>query len=443
MQHASFDAKQLLTDAERVLTENDRGHYTQPAGELYPHQWLWDSCFTAIGLRHMNLQRAQKELESLLRGQWQNGMLPNIIFRDELQYRTDRNMWRSWLSPYAPPGVATSGITQPPVLAEAVVRIGELLAAPERRLWYRRMYPALLRYHQWLYEDRDPHKEGLVLQIHPWETGLDNTPPWMHELHDHQLSWWVRAVETFRLEGLVNRFRRDTRTVPSDQRFKAVEALAMFDVQLRLRRKTYDIDRVLDHGLFAIEDAVFNSILIRANALLKTIAKDLGEALPDALTERMHLTERSLEELWDPNTSQYYSRDFVTHNLIKVPSIATLLPLYAGSITKEHATKLVRHLENSEQFGAAFPVPSVPLSSFDFHPKLYWQGPSWVNMNWLIIDGLVRYGYDDHAAALRDSTLEMVARSGCYEYFDPLDGSPAGAPNFSWTAALAIDLLKR
>jgi glycogen debranching enzyme len=118
------------------------------------------------------------------------------------------------------------------------------------------------------------------------------------------------------------------------------------------------------------------------------------------------------------------------------------LPLYAGCISKERAAKLVKLLENEHQYGPAYPVPSVPTSSFWFHPKLYWQGPSWVNMNWLIIDGLNRYGYKDHAAALRESTLEMVNKSGFHEYFDPLNGEAAGADNFSWTAALVIDLLK-
>jgi hypothetical protein len=37
----------------------------------------------------------------------------------------------------------------------------------------------------------------------------------------------------------------------------------------------------------------------------------------------------------------------------------------------------------------------------------------------------------------------MVAKSGCAEYFDPLTGEPAGAANFSWTAALTVDLLNR
>src|SRR3954462_8217554 len=98
----------LLYKAKAVLKQNDRVDYTVPAPDLYPHQWLWDSCFIAIGLRHLDLERAKSELVSLLRGQWHNGMLPNIIFRDDPQYRTDRNIWRSWLNPFAPDGVSTT-----------------------------------------------------------------------------------------------------------------------------------------------------------------------------------------------------------------------------------------------------------------------------------------------------------------------------------------------
>jgi glycogen debranching enzyme len=150
----------------------------------------------------------------------------------------------------------------------------------------------------------------------------------------------------------------------------------------------------------------------------------------------------ALEQLWDPLSSQYYSRNFVTHELIKEPSIATLLPLYSGIIKKERAAVLVRMLEKDRLFGPAYPVPSVPLESAYFNPKRYWQGPTWMNINWLIIDGLRRYGFHDHADALKESSLEMMSKSGIAEYYDPLTGDPLGADNFSWTAALAIDLLK-
>lgn len=432
----------LLEEAKAVLEMNDRGNYTQPAHGLYPHQWLWDSCFSAIGWRHLDIDRAQMEITSLLRGQWHNGMVPNMIFRDEPQFRTDRNIWRSWLNPYAPSDVSTSGITQPPLLAEAVVQIGAKLAWPERRSWYRMVFPALLAYHEWLYADRDPHSEGLVLLVHPWETGLDNTPPWMAELSEHLLPFWIRMIKKSRLDKIITFFRRDTSAIPADERFSTIEAIALLDIQLRLRRKAYDINKILDHGMFAIEDLPFNSILVRANQHLRHIAKSLREDIPEELDKRMKKTEKSLEDLWDPYSGQYYSRDFITHQLMKVPSVATLLPLYAGSISKERATQLVKQLENEHAFGPAYPIPSVPVNSFWFNEKRYWQGPSWVNINWLVIDGLKRYGFKEHAEALSESTIEMVARGGCAEYFSPLTGEALGADNFSWTAALTIDLLK-
>lgn len=439
-------ARQLYDEALDVLKANDRGNFTRPAKGLYEHQWLWDSCFTAIGQRHYDIDRAQLEIMSLLRAQWSNGMLPNMIL-DPRRSGSDGSggskVWASWLSPDSPDEVSTSGITQPPMLAEAVVQIGEKLKLAERRSWYKSVYPALIKYHEWLYRERDPHSEGLVLQIHPWETGLDNSAPWMHELHEHLLPWWVRTIKNTHLDIVFRLFRTDTRYVPQEQRMTDIDALALYDAQRRLKRKRYDIAKILDHSLFTIEDLAFNCIFIRANTHLRAIAKTLRQELPEDLEKSMNRSEHALNELWDPYTEQYYPRDFVTHRLIKESSVATFLPLYAGTISEEKAGKLVKLLENEHLFGPSYPVPSAPLNSLFFDPIRYWQGPAWVNTNWLIIDGLNRYGYHDHAAALRDSTLEMISRSGCYEYFNPLNGDGLGAENFSWTAALAIDLLKK
>jgi hypothetical protein len=436
------DFKETLASAQAVLADNDHGTHTLPAQGLYPHQWLWDSCFVAIGLRHIDIDRAQTELLSLLKGQWHNGMIPHMVLAKDEKYQRDVNIWHSSISKYSPDAVPTSGITQPPVLAEAVVRIGERLKAPERRSWYKKVFPAIVRHHEWLYEERDPHKEGLVLLIHPWETGLDNTPPWMSEMHDHVLPLWIRAVDKLKLSFIINLFRRDTKFIPAEQRLDTVEALALYSTQRRLRRKNYDIDRILRRSLFTIEDLTFNCVLVRANQHLVDMAKLLHEELPDELLASMKRTEAAIEQLWDPYSGQYYSRNFVTHKLLKEPTLATLMPLYAGTISKERAKALVRLLENQHVFGTHYPVPSVPKNSDWFKPLGYWQGPTWVNTNWLIIDGLKRMGFNDHAEALRETTIDLVADGGVFEYYSPLDGTPAGAANFSWTAALTIDLIK-
>src|SRR5581483_7885741 len=102
---------------------------------------------------------------------------------------------------------------------------------------------------------------------------------------------------------------------------------------------------------------------------------------------------------------------------------------------------LVKLLKLKRLFDLKWPVPSVPQTSDFFNPYRYWQGPTWVNTNWLIIEGLRNYQFDSQAEALKSKTLELVAKSGMNEYFNPLNGEPAGAKNFSWTAALVIDLL--
>lgn len=437
------DNRQLEQDAQAVLAENDRGDFTVPAKGLYPHQWLWDSCFIAIGIRHYDIDRAQQEVLSLLRGQWSNGMLPNMILTAGRTSKHTPEMWRSEVSPFAPDNVSTSGITQPPMIAEAVVRIGEKLSAHERRRWYQRVYPALLAYHQWLYAERDPHNEGLVLQVHPWETGLDNTPPWMYELHQHLLPFWIRAVHYLRLDIPLTVLRKDRKYALPGERLSTVDGLALYSIQRRLRRKAYDIGRILAHSMLTIEDLSFNCILIRANTHLKAIAKAIDKEIPEPLYMSMKKTKNALDQLWDAYSGQYFSRNYATHKLIKVESIATLLPLYAGHITEERAEHLVKLLQNQHMFAPRYPIPSVPVKSEFFKPSVYWQGPTWINMNWLIIDGLKRFGYDELADQLTHKTIGLVKKHGFNEYFSPLTGEPAGVSHFSWTAALTIDLLNQ
>ncbi len=433
----------VLEHTKSVLKNNWQGNYTIPAKGLYPHQWLWDSCFIAIGYANYDLEKAQSEIRNLLRGQWSNGMLPHMIFADDDKHSRDRRIWQSWRNPHSPDDLNTSGMTQPPMIAEAVVRIGSRMKKLQRRSWYQDIFPALVAHHEWLYAERDPHEEGLALLIHPWESGLDNSPPWINQLNMHGRPWWINIVEKLKLDKAMMLLRRDTQHVPPGQRMSNLDALMYYAVLQRLRRKAWDIDAILGRSHFAVEDLAFNSILIRANSLLKKIAKDIAHDLPAELLENMEKSEEALDKLWDGYSSQYYSRNFVTHKLIKEPSIATLLPLYSGAVTKERAAELVKMLNDQKYFKTTYPVASVPLMSGNYKELGYWQGPTWINTNWLIIDGLERYGYQKEADHIRQQTVSLIEQHGSYEYFSAKNGDPAGAKDFSWTAALTIDLLSK
>ena len=432
---------QLFERAKKVLADNDRGAWTVPSGTLYPHQWLWDSCFIAIGLRHINVARAQTELESLLRGQWTNGMLPHIIFSKRQDFDLDELLWDSSISSESP-SMNTTGITQPPMLAEAVLAVGQKLSLPVRRTWFRQMLPGIIKFHEWLYRERDPNNEGLVTLVHPYESGLDNSPPWIEELKARGIPLWVRMVNGLRLGFIVNLLRRDTRNADADQRMNTAEALSFFSALRRLRRQSYDSAKILKKPYLAVQDLVFNCVLIRSNTCLAEIAKTAGVTLPDGLVKNMERSELALEKLWDEATGQYYCRSFSRGKLIRESSIAALLPLYTGVVSRERAQQLVEMMKKRSLFKVNWPLPSVPTSSIYFNPAKYWQGPTWVNTNWFVIRGLERSGFKEEADTLRQKTLEMVAKGGCREYFNPLTSEGLGAENFSWTAALAIDLTK-
>jgi hypothetical protein len=66
-----------------------------------------------------------------------------------------------------------------------------------------------------------------------------------------------------------------------------------------------------------------------------------------------------------------------------------------------------------------------------------------VNVNWFLVRGLEAAGLVAEARQLADLTIDLVSRSGFVEYYEPTTGEPLGARDFSWSAALTIDLLCR
>jgi neutral trehalase len=215
----------------------------------------------------------------------------------------------------------------------------------------------------------------------------------------------------------------------------------MLVLALRAKRHQFRLDRMPPDASVLIEDLPFNAMLAAANRSLQRIARALDADLPPALEQRFDHTDAALEELWDEDSAQYYSRHAVTGALLKAPTVATFLPLWAGSVGPVKAERLIGLLQNRNSFWPAYPVPSVPIDNAEFQPARYWKGPTWININWIVIECLCAYGHDELAQELLQRTLALIEGGGFAEYFSPLGGQAYGADDFSWTAALAIDLL--
>jgi putative isomerase len=153
------------------------------------------------------------------------------------------------------------------------------------------------------------------------------------------------------------------------------------------------------------------------------------------------MLERMLRYLWDEPTGM-----FLVHyqgRPVEVLTPFSLFPLLTGKLPENIAQRLVEHLKNSETFWVRYPVPTVARNDPKFTNTVMWRGPVWINVNYLLVEGLERSGFPEEAQELRRRTLEMVSLSDdIYEYYDPDTGeaSPTAAGTFGWSAALFIDL---
>jgi glycogen debranching enzyme len=395
-----------------------------------------------MGLARSDPGRAADELRSLFRGQWANGMLPHMIFADDVNDVGSRRIWQSERNPLAPRDVRTSCITQPPLVAIAVQRVASSLPSSEARAFLAELLPNLTAYHSWLYTERDPRQTGLVTLIHPWECGLDTSPPWMHALERMPMPWWLRVASKLRLARILRRLRYDTRQLPAAERSSDDDGLRMLALAVLLKKHRFDLRRLPPQRAVLIQDLAFNALLLVANRSLEAIAADVGEDLPASLVARFRSAEAALDRLWDEHAGQYYSRDAVSEARIARPTIATFFPFWSHTVPVSRAAQLADRLRDPAQYWPPHPVPSVPLDAAQFEEERYWKGPTWVNANWIIIQGLAAHGEAELAASLRQETIALVDRAGCFEYFSPISGEGHGARDFSWTAALTLDLLE-
>ncbi|MEE9594818.1 MAG: trehalase family glycosidase [Candidatus Hydrothermarchaeales archaeon] len=429
------DISELSAKAKTVLEKNWTGSYTRPSPILYPHQWNWDSGFISIGYSTYSQDRGQMELESLFKAQWKNGMVPQIVFNREVSddYFPGPKFWDSTRSKNAPAGYITSGITQPPIHATAALRIYE--RAKDKKLaqeFLERMYPKLLASHRYFYEERDPWDEGLVYIRHPWESGIDNSPT------------WDVPLRKIIVDSIPNYERKDLeKGVPAEERPRD-EAYDRYIYLVELFKKyNYNEKNIREECPFLIQDPMVNAILVKANQDLALIGSILGADTSEISDWEKQTAKAINRKLWHKGHGIYDDYDLTADELIEVDTAAGFTPLYAGVASKSQAQKLYNYLDSnsfcSMHNGKCFSVPNYNLEGKYFESANYWRGPIWININWMLYQGLQRYRFEDKARSVRADIIELVKRFGFYEYFDPIKGRGYGSKDFSWSAALFLD----
>jgi hypothetical protein len=300
--------------------------------------------------------------------------------------------------PHQASPVHTSDITQPPLLAWAFL---ELFKQTKDRGLLDEAYPQLVKFVEWVLANRDRNGNGLL----EWKITGDPL---------------CRSGES----GMDN-----------SPRFDAGVELDCVD---------------------------FTAYVVNELQCLGEAALALGN-VSDARRWRK-VAERTSEAvnslLWDERDGFYYDRT-LDGELVKLKCASGFLPMFAGIPSKEQARRLVRRLQDPDEFWTTFPVPTVARSEQSYE-RDGWRGPTWLNIDFLIVLGLRRYGCDDLAGELTAKVLSNVehwyARLGSiYEFYDPDGGVPppdldrkkrlsrgegiAPVADYNWSAACYLALV--
>jgi glycogen debranching enzyme len=163
--------------------------------------------------------------------------------------------------------------------------------------------------------------------------------------------------------------------------------------------------------------------------------------------DRADAVERAIVHLcWDEASGTFFDRALPGHLPLTVNTISSLFPLILERLPRDKLDRLVEeHLLNEDRFWLPCPLPSVSRREAQFNPCgrwLLWRGPTWMNTNWFLAQGLRKHGYSDVAAELASRSVELVERSGFREYYNPLTGKGMGQRDFGWST-LVTDMMQQ
>jgi glycogen debranching enzyme len=131
---------------------------------------------------------------------------------------------------------------------------------------------------------------------------------------------------------------------------------------------------------------------------------------------------------------------------LKRQEIVGFFPLWAGIASTEQASRLVGHLQNPAKFGRPFGLPSLAADDPYYNPKGYWNGPVWIELNYLVFRGLLDYGYHELA---REMAVRIFANiihhlktdHSFWEFYSPDELWGGYHQTYVWTGIVARMLI--
>ena len=381
--------------ARTTLTEHWRAPgYTVPSAEVYPHQWLWDSCFHAVCWAALgDGDRAVAELANVFDAQGTDGFVPHV------RYWTDPDRLAGFWG-----RAGSSTVTQPPMYGHAAAELHRRgVALPEElvdRAW------AGLRH----LLVRRPRPGGGVALLHPWESGCDHSPRWD--------AWCPGGFD-------------------DDRWYERKGALvASLIVPAEGGPVANPAFSVASAGFDAL--VVFNTwelASVRSEPRVEALADEVAGSLADRFDAEL-ITWVDIVDDDDPLASERVAAGATTTSG-RARTLDALLPLLVDA-RPAVVDAALGTLVDPAAHGAPYGPTGVHRADPAYAPTRYWRGPAWPQLTYLLWLGAAAAGRADVAGSLAASLRAGATASGLAEYWDPETGAGLGARPQSWTALAAV-----
>lgn len=192
--------------------------------------------------------------------------------------------------------------------------------------------------------------------------------------------------------------------------------------------------------IWAIDLNCYLALYYRALTYMSNRLNKTENAAHFAACERA-LAEAINEYLWDEENGRYIDAYRSTNAFSSVFTPMSYLPLFAGIAPSDRAERMAAHAADEALF-----YPGMPCCAYNdpsYRSNIYWEGPTWINLDYMMLKGLKNYGYGKLAEELRQLLLYWCDREkrGLFEYYDSISGEGLGANHYGWTAALILEMI--
>lgn len=389
---------------KQYAVQNYRDCFREPNG-LLQHQfivpgscyadelWDWDSWLTNLALRKI------ADTETI--GSYEKGCVLNFLDHVDRDGRMPIfiSSRQTALTAF---GEGEKNIHKP-CLAQHALFVSEQNGEAE---WLREKYEHMERYLGW-YDRFCLHESGLYVWLDDFAIGVDNDPCTFYRPPKSSASIYLNCLMYAEFQATA----------------KLGELLGLNERSVYYQKKAEKLKVSIQEYCWDERDGFFYNVDVNLLPIDKT--QKLHSGCPrhwNTLIQRI--------EVW-----------------------ACFMPMWVGIATPEQAKRMVEdHYRNQKTFNAPYGVRS--LSKME---KMYaiirsgnpscWLGPIWGISNYVLFDGLRKYGYINDATELAEKTISLLGRDleecgQMHEYYHPETGEGITNPGFQNWNLLALNMFE-